>query len=321
MPATHDAARVEPADEGPLVALFIDRHDWHAKRLTAALTAKGARVIAVRLSSCGFNTQRPTGLNLPGFGPRLPDLAIARAVGAGTFESVTMRLGILHALEAMGVPVANRARAIEACVDKSMTSFLLARDAVATPATWTVQTLQAAAAIVRAEAPHGPLVLKPLFGAQGRGLKLVRHRDDLPEIEAQDGVYYLQRFVGPEREDYSDYRVIVSQGAVVAAMARHARHWITNVKLGARPAAVRLDRDLAETALKAAAAVGTDFAGVDLIRCEDGSLCVIEVNSMPGWRGLQSVVDFSIAERLAHDLLARYGFARSSWRGARELAS
>jgi tetrahydromethanopterin:alpha-L-glutamate ligase len=322
MPAIHDAARAEPADAGPLIALFIDRHDWHAKQLTAALTAKGARVIALRLASCGFNTRRPAGLNLPGFGPRLPDLAIVRAIGAGTFESVTMRLGILHALEAMGVPVANRARAIEACVDKSMTSFLLAKHAIATPATWTVQTWQAAAAIVRTEAPRGPLVLKPLFGAQGRGLKLMRHRDDLPTIEEQAGVYYLQRFVGPERDDYSDFRVIVSQGAVVAAMARHARHWITNVKLGARPSAVDLDAGLVATALKAAAAVGTDFAGVDLIRCEDGSLTVIEVNSMPGWRGLQSVVDFSIAERLADDLLARYAVARYAWAGGtQELAS
>lgn len=317
MPATRDAARAGPADAGPLIALFIDRTDWHARQLTAALTAKGARVITLRLASCGFNTRRPRGLNLPGFGPRLPDLAIVRAVGAGTFESVTMRLGILHALEAQGVPVANRARAIEACVDKSMTSFLLAKNAISTPATWTVQSLHAAAAIVRAEAPRGPLVLKPLFGAQGRGLKLIRRRDDLPAIDTQAGVYYLQRFLGPEREHYSDFRVLVSQGAVVAAMARHARHWITNVKLGARPSAVSIDADLRETALKAAAAVGADFAGVDLIRCEDGSLAVIEVNSMPGWRGLQSVVEFSIAERLADDLLARYAWAGS----ARELAS
>jgi len=317
MPPSPSAVGIKAAGAGPRIALFIDRYDWHARRLAAALTERGANVVVLRLTSCGFNTSRPTGLSLPGFGPRLPDLAIVRAVGAGSFEAVTLRLGILHALEALGVPIANRARAIEACVDKSMTSFLLAKNALPTPATWAVQSLPAAAAIVRSETPRGPLVLKPLFGAQGRGLKLIRHRDDLPEIETQAGVFYLQRFVGAEREHYSDFRVLVSQGEVVAAMARHAPHWITNVKLGARPVAVDVDPELRDLALKAARAVGTDFAGIDLIRGEDGKLNVIEVNSMPGWRGLQSVVGFSIAERLADDLLLRH-----AWTGAaRELVS
>ena len=302
---------------GPQIALFIDRYDWHAKQLVAAFSRRGARVVSLRLSSCGINTRRPAGLVLPGFGPRLPDFAVVRAVGAGTFEAVTLRLGILHALEAQGVPVANRARAIEACVDKSMTSFLLAKNKIATPATWTVQSAQAAAQIVRAETPRGPLVLKPLFGAQGRGLKLIRRQADLPSLEAQSGVYYLQRFVGLERDHYSDFRVLVSQGEVIAAMARHAQHWITNVKLGARPVAITLDADLRDMAIAAAAAVGADFAGVDLIRGEDGSLWAIEVNSMPGWRGLQTVVEESIADRMAEDLLARHAWIG----GARELVS
>jgi tetrahydromethanopterin:alpha-L-glutamate ligase len=321
MPPSPEAARgraAAPAPCGPHIALFIDRYDWHARQLAAAFTRRGAQVVVLRLASCGFNTLRPAHLVLPGFGPRLPDLAVVRAIGPGTFEAVTLRLGILHALDALQVPVANRPRSIEACVDKSMTSFLMAKHRISTPATWAVQSPQSAAAIIRSECPRGPLVLKPLFGAQGRGLKLVRHRDDLPPAEAVGGIYYLQRFIGREREHYSDFRVLVSQGEVVAGMARHAGHWITNVKLGARPVAVTLDDDLREMALEAAAAVRADFAGVDLIRSEDGHLHVIEVNSMPGWRGLQSVVEFSIAERLAGDLMARYGLAQ---RAARELVS
>jgi tetrahydromethanopterin:alpha-L-glutamate ligase len=320
MPLSPEAAsgKAAPAPYGPRIALFIDRYDWHARQLAAAFTRRGVQVVVLRLASSGFNTLRPAHLALPGFGPRLPDLAVVRAVGAGTFEAVTLRLGILHALDALGVPVANRPRSIEACVDKSMTSFLLAKNGIPTPATWAVQSPQAAAAIIRSECPRGPLVLKPLFGAQGRGLKLVRHRDDLPPAEAIGGVFYLQRFIGREREHYSDFRVLVSQGEIVAGMARHAGHWITNVKLGARPVAVTLDADLRETALKAAGAVGADFAGVDLIRGEDGRLDVIEVNSMPGWRGLQSVVEFSIAERLAGDLMVRYALAQGA---KRELVS
>jgi len=55
-----------------------------------------------------------------------------RAIGDGSLEAVTMRLAILHALEQLGVRVVNKARAIEACTDKSMASFLLQRAGVAT---------------------------------------------------------------------------------------------------------------------------------------------------------------------------------------------
>ena len=103
-----------------------------------------------------------------------------RAIGSGSFESVTLRLDVLHSLGALGVPVLNSARTVEICVDKAATSFALARNMIPTPATWTVQSKQAARQIVRREAGRGPLVLKPLFGAQGYGLKLIRRDDDLP---------------------------------------------------------------------------------------------------------------------------------------------
>ena len=254
---------------------------------------------------------RPSGLVIPGFGADLPDAVFVRAIGSGTFESVTLRLDVLHSLAAIGVPVFNSARAVEICVDKAATSFALARNGLPTPPTWTVQSEQAARQIVRREAGRGPLVLKPLFGAQGFGLKLIRREDDLPPPEAVEGVYYLQRFVAVERNGFRDIRLFVSQGQVIAAMTRHAAHWITNVKLGARPEWCEPDAAMIDLALRAAAAVGADFAGVDMIRDAADALQILEVNSMPGWRGLQKVAPFSIADRLAADTLARIGSPRA----------
>lgn len=306
------------AGSGPQIALFIDRFEWHAREMLRAFNRLGARCVPMRLSACSFDTRRPSGLAVPGFGARLPDFALVRAIGLGSFEAITLRLGLLHAMIEQGVPVTNSARAIECCVDKAATSFFLYKQGIPTPPTFALQSPRATRALVRRECLDGPLVLKPLFGAQGRGLKLIRHESDLPDIETMAGVYYLQRFVGHEQNGYSDIRVLVSQGRVVAAMTRRAEHWITNIKLGARPEPVSLDAEMADLALRAAAAVGADFAGVDLLRAADGRLLVIEVNSMPGWQGLQSVTDFSIAEALADDLLSRHGFAPAS---AAELAS
>ncbi|HLH11613.1 MAG TPA: RimK family alpha-L-glutamate ligase [Methylovirgula sp.] len=295
------------SSSGPQIALFIDKVEWHARELTRAFAALGARIVPLRLSACSFDTRRSSGIAIPGFGARLPDLVLVRAVGLGSFESITLRLGILHALTELGVPIANTPRAIERCVDKSTTSFLCFHNKIPTPETFALQSPRQARALVRRECARGPLVLKPLFGAQGRGLKLIRHEDDLPDIELLAGVYYLQRFVGIDRGGYSDIRVLVAQGRVIAAMTRRADHWITNVKLGARPEPVQIDDEMRDLALRATAAVDADFAGVDLLRGADGRLTVIEVNSMPGWQGLQSVTDLSIAEELAAALLARYG--------------
>src|SRR5512133_3643985 len=199
MPRLLDAFAAEPAAaRAPLVALVVEGIDWHARMLAQAFAALGVRTRPVDLRACTIETQRSGGLAIAGMGDRLPDAVLVRSMSGGTFQAVTLRLGILHALRENGVLVWNGARAIERCVDKSMTSFLLARAGVPTPATWATEQREAAADIVRREA--GPLVLKPLFGSQGRGLRLIRSVEDLPGPDEVRGVYYLQRFVGVERD-------------------------------------------------------------------------------------------------------------------------
>src|SRR2546421_1606238 len=237
MPHSGDALAADGGTSPLAIAIVTDRQDWHARELGKALAALGARATCVQLTACRFDTECSSGLRIPGFADRLPSAVLVRCMAGGTFEAVTLRLGILHALRDNGVPVVNDARAIERCVDKSTTSFLLARAGIATPATWTMETPEAATAIVRREIRAGPLVLKPLFGSQGRGLRLIRSDEDLPDPAAVKGVYYLQRFVGVERDGFRDFRLLVSHGRVVTAMMRHATSWVTNIKRGGRPVA------------------------------------------------------------------------------------
>jgi glutathione synthase/RimK-type ligase-like ATP-grasp enzyme len=61
---------------------------------------------------------------------------------------------------------------------------------------------------------------------------------------------------------------------------------------------------MSHLALEAARVIGADYAGVDLIRDENGRLLVLEINSNPAWKGLQSVTDVNIAWTLADDFLA-----------------
>lgn len=307
MHASPQAVARRPADPRLRIGLVVCSMDWHARALTRAFAARGEKAAPVRLTACGFATARPAGLDIDGFHDGLPDVILVRDMAGASFEAVTLRLGILHAARESGVLVWNDARAIERCVDKSMTSFLLARAGLPTPPTWVVESRDAAAAIVAREASHAPLVLKPLFGSQGRGLRLIRTPDDLPGPAAVHGVYYLQHFVGIDRSGFRDFRLLVSRGRVVAAMARHSPDWITNVKQGGRPVALAATEEMRDLAVRAAAAVGASFAGVDVLYDGDGRLNVLEVNSMPAWSGLQRVTPFDIAATLAADLIADAG--------------
>ena len=289
-----------PAAGGPVIGIATDDSAAHVGEICAALAAQGATGVPFRLADCGFDSSAPHGLRLPGLTNALPDAVFVRALAGGGFEAVTRRLGILHALGAQGVPVINSAKTIENCVDKSMTGFLLARAGVPTPPAWAVEAREAAAEIVTRVA--APLALKPLFGSQGRGLRLIRSADDLPAPGEVNGVYYLQRFVAVEGPDFWDFRLLVSRGRTLAAMTRRAKSWIVNIKQGGAPAGYIPSPEMQTLAAEAAAAVGASFAGVDIIPGRNGPV-VIEVNSTPAWAGLQSVTDFDISAAIAGDIL------------------
>jgi RimK family alpha-L-glutamate ligase len=295
----------------PKIALLNDAPDWHARRLIAALEARGAEAVCLSLTKCRFDTGPGTrsagfGLSLPGFEDGPPDGALVRFISSGTLEQITLRLGMLHALHALGLPVYNDARAIERTVDKSMTTFLLHRAGLPTPPTWATESAVEARRIVEREIAAGEkVVVKPLFGSQGKGLRLLDDAAALPEPEAVNGAYYLQRFVDTGHGSWHDWRVLVVGGAPIAAMIRRGRHWITNVMQGATCERAPAEGEPAHLAVAATRTVGAGYAGVDIVRDRDGRFLILEVNTVPAWKGLQSVTDLDVAQTIVDDFLAR----------------
>ncbi|MBC8020380.1 MAG: RimK family alpha-L-glutamate ligase [Methyloceanibacter sp.] len=286
------------------IVMFGDGRDWHGRSLTRAFKRRGITPLLVPLNACGFSTETATGLVIPGLGDRLPEGAFVRFVPGGSFEAVTLYLGVLHALRELGVTVWNDARAIERCVDKSTTTFFLQRAGLPTPRTFAkVDRAEAEAIASRVLAEGGKLVQKPLFGAQGKGLRLISSLADLASPEEVNGVYYLQEFIPPAQAHHQDWRLFVCRGRVIAAMIRHGSSWITNIKQGARAKAAIASQELVELALRATSCVGADYAGVDIIQGRDGRLFVLEVNSMPAWNGLQRVSRVRISDRLVDAFL------------------
>lgn len=290
------------------IAIFTDDPGWHGKRLKQAFAARGFQTVFLSLSNCRIDLEQGIGgVVLPGFEQRLPDAAFVRGVSGGTLEQVILRLDFLHALPLIGVPVYNPARAIEKSVDKAMTSLLLHQAGIPTPATWVAESEAQARSVLMREVARGhELVLKPLFGSQGAGLRRLAQPADLPPAEAYRNVFYLQRYVGAEAGGWEDYRVLVVGGVSRAAMTRRGVSWINNVAQGAACATAPNDPELFRLAEAATRALDMDYAGVDLMRDRAGRLTVLEVNSIPAWRGLQSVVSSDIAGMLADDLIDRH---------------
>jgi tetrahydromethanopterin:alpha-L-glutamate ligase len=298
---------------GLRVAIMTDEIGWHTRQLQTALRERGAVGRCVDLADCRIDTGSSWhGLVIPGFGQALPDAALVRGIAGGSFEQVTKRLGVLHALRELGVPVYNDARAIERSVDKSMTSLLLHAAGIPTPPTWATESAAQAQRIAMREGAAGhALVLKPLFGSQGKGLQLVGKVDGVhhavPALGKEfGGLAYLQRFIPPLTDPGFDWRVLVVGGRAVTAMRRVSAHWVHNVAQGAICHAAPLTPDLADIAQRAAQALDLDYAGVDLMPAAGAQpIQVIEVNGVAAWRGLQRVTRFNIARALVDDLLDR----------------
>jgi len=290
------------------IVIFTDDPGWHGKQLRLAFANLGYNSDYVSLTQCSFTIE--PGMNpisIPGFQRALPDAAFVRGVPGGSLEEVVLYLDFLHALKVMNIPVYNDGYAIERSVDKGMTSFLLHNAGLPTPLTWVLRNREDALSIAEIELKKGNLLIsKPLFGSQGEGIRRIEKMTDLFWLTDSHGIYYLQRFVHCLGIGFSDNRVFVVNGQAVAAMRRRGKSWLNNVARGASCERVDLNDELANLAVKATTALAMDYAGVDIIQDKDGHYTVIEVNSIPAWKGLESVCDTSIAQVLADDLINRY---------------
>ncbi len=287
------------------IPIFTDEAGWQGAQLKQAFARRGVETVFVSLQACVINLaqQQPT-IDIPDF-DALPPAAFVRGVTGGTLPQVITRLNVLHMLAKQGVRIYNDVKAIERTVDKAMTSFLLRTHGVATPATWVCESrLEAERIRQMALENNQSLVIKPLFGSQGQGVRMLPSNEALPVPMQQyvDGVYYLQQLI-ESAEVPHDYRVFVVGDKVVAAMKRFGSGFVSNVAAGGRCETVQANEIMTQLALQAAKAVEIDYCGVDIIQAANGEYYVLEVNSIPAWRGLQSVTNFNIADVLVDDFL------------------
>jgi len=231
------------------------------------------------------------------------DALIIRPIGRGSLEEIIYRMDLLHRLERLGMYIINPPLSIERSVDKYHTLALFEEHGLPVPQTVVTESLEEALKGFRDLG--GDVVIKPLFGSRGIGSTRVTDPDVAERlfraIIFYHGVLYLQKFI-PHGD--SDVRAFVVGDRVIAAMHRVATAWKANVSLGAKPVALNLNEELEKLAVEATRVLGCKIAGVDILESDEGPV-IIELNSQPGWRGLQTVAPVDIAEEIVKFLAAR----------------
>lgn len=283
------------------VAIVGSGRGWHTIELQRAFLERGLHCDLMPITGMQARVADQPSLSSRDLELDSYDAILVRIIPRGSLEQTIFRMDALHLLEERGVRVLNKAKAIERTVDKYYTSGLLAQAGLLTPRTIVCERSDDA---LKAFVTLGrDVVVKPLFGSMGLGLVRIENEDlayrVFKALEIERAVYYLQEFIPHQGRDI---RAFVLGDRVLASMERIADGWRTNFARGAECRAVNLTADQEELCLRATQAVGTEYAGVDLLPVSSGDSYILEVNGIPGWKGLQATGEIDIAGEIANYL-------------------
>lgn len=223
------------------------------------------------------------------------------------FEAIIPRIGasvtffanaVLRQFEMMGTYCLNESVAISRSRDKLRAMQILSRKGVGMPVTGCAHSTKMTKELINTVG-GSPVVIKLLEGTQGKGVVLAETQKAAESvIDAFRGLkafFLVQEFI--KEADGCDLRCFVVGDKVVASMLRKAPsgEFRSNLHRGGHASKVKLTPEERKTALRAAQAMGLNMAGVDILRSNHGPL-VMEVNSSPGLRGIETTSEVDVAD-------------------------
>ena len=168
-------------------AIISDLHDWHSNKIEYFLKKNGCSVIKLSFEEIEFyfknNKKKIFKNNISNV-----DSVWVRFIKNGSLEEITTKLTFLHLLQNLKVYTHNSANVIEKTVDKIRTTGLLKINGIDSPNT----TVWIGKKKIKLEKTS---LIKPIFGSQGKGIKLIRKGEYLNKYIPIGNVYYLQEFI------------------------------------------------------------------------------------------------------------------------------
>ncbi len=288
----------------PLLALG-PADGWHADQLRTAATKHGRdlqyadyETLTARIDHHGRHCVTSSAGELADFAA-----VLCRTMPMGSMEQILFRLATLHASIAAGVRIVNSPQTLELAIDKYATLAVVASLDLPVPETIIVQSRGEA---MRAFASlGGDVVVKPIFGGEGRGVMRVRDEQlawtTFSTLQQLSSVLYVQRFIPPGGHDT---RLLVIGDEVFGVRRSATTGFRTNVANGGKCDAIELPPEQILLAKNIAARMELSIGSIDLLDNDDGPPLVVEVNGVPGWKGAQSCFAFNLAEKMIAAVLA-----------------
>ena len=145
----------------------------------------------------------------------------------------------------------------------------------------------------------GDVIVKPIFGSMGHGMVRVTDPESRLRVVRAARADAIGVLRAARRSIMAAATCACSSSAGVWSAPSSARRRLATggrtCRAAASARAIELPADWNDQALRAAAAVGADYAGVDLLPSRDGEVFVLEVNGIPGWKGLQQATGVDVA--------------------------
>jgi ribosomal protein S6--L-glutamate ligase/tetrahydromethanopterin:alpha-L-glutamate ligase len=277
---------------------------WCSSKIVDAIKERGIEPVPFRFHDISARVACKPIISIKRRIDALEDLkaVIVRPIGRGSLDEILFRMNYLRRMERLGLLVINSPSSIEIAVDKYYALTLLEENGLKVPETVVTEDPKKA---LEAFNRFGDVVIKPIFGSRGIGVTRVTDaevaRRIFRSLSFYHNVLYVQKFIPHGNRDI---RAFVVGNKVVAAMYRISENWKTNVSQGAKTLAVKPSTEVTNIAVKAAQIIGCDIAGVDIMEGEEGYI-VNEINSQPGFKGLQSTTTIDIAGAIIDHILTK----------------
>ena len=284
-----------------IALLSRNRKLYSSNRIIEAAKARGHEVVVIDVLRAYMNvaSHKPS-IHYKGAPVEGVDAVIPR-IGASVTAYGT---AVLRQFEMMNVVSLNESVAISRSRDKLRSMQLLSRKGIGMPLTGYASRPDDIKDMIRMVG-GAPLVIKLLQGTQGIGVVLAETQKAAESvIEGFMGVnadIMVQEFI--KEAGGADIRCFVIDGKVAAAMKRQGAEgeFRSNLHRGGTSALIKITPEERSTAVRAAAIMGLNVAGVDLLRSNHGPV-VMEVNSSPGLEGIEGATGKDIAGMIITNL-------------------
>lgn len=283
------------------IGILASENSWYYQKLASAAEKLDIQVMQIDFGSLAMNLDLACSADISAHDQIqcMPPIetAIVRTMPTGSLEQVIFRMDTLRGWQSRGIHVVNSPVCLETCIDKVLTLKQLEDDKIPFPRTFACQT--SGQAMQAFEALGHDVVVKPIFGGEGRGIIRICEAEMayriFSSLEKTQSVIYCQAFI---QEIAKEMRLLFIGDKLFSILKTNPHSWVKNAARGGSADVYTPTAEEIELGMAACHSIGGEVVGVDILQDREGNYWVLEVNAVPGWKQIEQVLDTDIAREV-----------------------